>query len=145
MKAVDIYSLAPIKTETEDLHSLLLMDGAATNLFVPGCFLEAQFVDTAGALLFVTHNIPFEEILEILLIANDAKLADRASLWGAYTTGNFRDAVISGTNSVDFSFFGHRRWRVRLLKRPEFRLPIFSGEPLGVHRPFGWSRRMVIQ
>jgi hypothetical protein len=96
-------------------------------------------------LLFITHDIPYEERLEIVLLTPDGRIADRASLWGSLTTGNFRNARASGPDSIEFDFFGGHRWRARLLPRRSFRLPMRGWEPAGVHRPFGWTRGFVVE
>jgi hypothetical protein len=137
----DRYSLEPIQGEA---RSTLLNRRTKTGLIVPGRVLEAQFTAAADTLLFITHDIPFEEQLDILLIRGDAAIVDRASLRGALTTGSVRNLSISEPDTVCFDFFGGRRWRVRVLSRPAFRVPIV-GNAIGVHRPFSWWRRLIVQ
>jgi hypothetical protein len=145
MRPISTYSLTPLPTRDGEARSTLRRDGIATELIVPGCVLEAQYAGPDGTFLFVTHDIPYEETLEILLLTAADTISDRAWLGGAYTTGNFRDATPVGADAVEFSFFGDRRWRVRVLPRPAFRLPILNLEPSGVHRTFGWTRRFTIE
>jgi hypothetical protein len=125
MRAIDHWSLKRAPDGDGGARSFLLRDGTETGVVVPGCLLEAQFSTPDGTLLFVTHDIPFEERLDIVLLTASGVIADQASLWGAYTTGNFRDISSDGPDSVEFDFFGGHRWRV--------------------HRPFGWTRKFVIE
>ncbi len=145
MRAIRIWSLRCTADGTEGARSFLIRDGADTGIVVPGCILEAQYSARGETLLFITHDIPFEECLEIILLTDSGTIADRASLSGAYATGNFRDAKPSGPDTIEFEFFGGHCWRVRLLPRPSFRLPMFSSEPAGVHRPFGWTRKFIVE
>jgi hypothetical protein len=138
---VDSYSLAPIEGEA---RSALLNRRTETGLIVPGRVLEAQFTAASDTLLFITYDIPFEEQLDILLIRADAIIADRASLRGALTTGSFRNVSISEPDTVWFDFFGRRQWRVRVLPRATFRVPIV-GNAIGVHRPFSWWRQLIVE
>ena len=141
MKVVDTYSLKPIK---EEARSVLLNRQAPTGLIVTGRVLEAQFTAAAGTLLFITYDIPFEEQLDILLIRDDVVIVDRAALRGSLTTGSFRNVSVSEPDTVCFDFFGNCQWRVRLLSRATFRLPIGS-DVIGVHRPFVWWRQLIVE
>lgn len=141
IKVADCYSLKPIQGEA---RSALLNRQTETGLIVPGRVLEAQFTAASDTLLFITYDIPFEEQLDILLIHADAVIVDKASLRGALTTGSFRNLSISEPDTVCFDFFGRRRWRVRVLPRPMFRVPIV-GNAIGVHRPFSWWRQLIVE
>jgi hypothetical protein len=58
-------------------------------------------------------------------------------------TGSFEGLQILSDQRVRFRFLGERFWELELLKKPSFRLPLMS-EPLGVVRPFGFSRRFTL-
>ena len=107
-----------------------------TEVAVPGRCLEAQYCSNPLTLLFLTHDVPYEEQLEIVLIRDDRVVLDHVSIGGGLTTGNFRDAAIEPPDVVSFSFFGGHRWYARVLPRPRLRLPIATCA--GVHRPWGW-------
>jgi hypothetical protein len=141
MKAIDIYTVEPVG---EAARSRLLNTGMPTTLIVPGRVLEAQFAAPAGVVLFITHDIPFEERLDILLVREDVSIADQVSLWGSLTTGNFRNVSISGPRSICFDFFGTQTWEVTLLPRATFRLP-GRCDPAGVHRPAGLRRQLIVE
>ena len=147
MTPIHCYALAPWDDGDDDgdARSVLLKDGVRTGLVLPGRCLEAQFHGLDGDLLFLTHDIPYEEQLEIVLIADSGAILDRASVSGAYTTGHFRDATVTGGNSVAFAFFDGPPWRLTTSDTDRFRLPWLGCEPRGVHRPFGWRRRFAIE
>ena len=138
MRAVSLFSLRPAPDVDAERTSSLWRDGQPTGTVVPGCVLEAQYAIDARALLFVTHDIPYEETLEILLLDVAGDVVDRASLFRAYVTGSFAAGRIIDDASVTFRFFGGPERMVRVLATRELRFP-FS-EPAGVHRPRGLFR-----
>jgi hypothetical protein len=68
---------------------------------------------------------------------------DRATLLAPNATGSFESLQIVSDRRVRFNFLGQRGWELDLLKKAVFRLPLV-GEPLGVVRPFGFSRRFAL-
>lgn len=123
----------------------LYRGGKDTGTVVPGAVLEAQLAADSGWLLFITHDTPFEEQLDLTLIDRSCRIVDMASLYGLYTTGNFRNLALDSDESAVFDFFGDHAWRVTLLAKPRFRLPVPRlTEPAGVHRPFGFTRHFAI-
>jgi hypothetical protein len=150
MRMVEEFSLDPLKVAPgraayEDRRSRLLRHGRDTGTVVPGAVLEAQIALDQGWLLFTTHDIPFEEGLDITLLDGSCKVIDGAALFGAYTTGTFRNLVLASEDTIVFDFFSAHRWRVTLFGRPQFRLPLpWIVEPIGVHRTFGFTRRFAV-
>jgi hypothetical protein len=145
MRETHEYALRPLEQGEGEARSMLSRNGVETGLIVPGCVLEAQFACATGALLFITHDIPFEEQLDICLVEG-AVLKDRASLYGAYSTGDFRNVAIAGEDRVTFDFFGGHRWQARVFARPEWRLPgVTSREPAGVHRGLSLSCHFAVE
>lgn len=69
---------------------------------------------------------------------------DRATLVWPTGTGLFRDLCPLSDRTLRFEFFDERPWFVELLDRPAFRLPLV-GEPAGVWRPFGFTRRFRVR
>ena len=104
---------------------------------------RASFKPTPGWLLFVTHDLPFEERLDILLLNRSHAVLDQAWLSWIYATGAFRNVKIQSHCSIVFDFFSDHSWRVTVLERPQFRLP-FIGEPTGAHRGLRFRRHFVI-
>jgi len=138
IQAVSRFSVRPAPDVDQERTSSLLRDGQPTGTVVPGCVLEAQYEIGSRALLFVTHDIPYEETLEILLLDAAGGIVDRASLSRSYVTGSFVAGEIIDDTSVTFRFFGGPERTVRVLANRELRLP-FS-EPPGTHRPRGLFR-----
>ena len=108
-----------------------------------GTVLEAQLETGGRYLLFITHDTPYEEQLDILLLDRSFRQLDLAWLSWSGTTGGFRNLNIESDTSVVFDFFGERPWWVRVFEKPAFRLPLLS-EPLGLHRKFGLSRHFAV-
>ena len=137
--------VTPGREAYEERRSRLLRHGADTGTVVPGTVLEAQIALDRGWLLFTTHDIPFEEGLDITLLDAACTVIDGAALFAAYATGTFRNLVLAAADTVVFDFFGPRSWRVRLLGKPQFRLPVpWLVEPPGVHRKFGFTRHFAV-
>lgn len=145
MRAIDLFSLKPVADAKGERMAQLLRTSApsSASCIVPGAILEAQFETAQGFLLFTTQDVPFEEQLDICLLAPDMALRDRATLAHAYTTGTFADCRIESDSSLTFRFFGTQRLRIQLLDRPTWRLPWLG--PAGVHRPLGMRRWFVVE
>lgn len=126
----------------ERLGELIAVD-RPTGLRLRGIVLEAAVQCDAGFLLFLTDDVPYEDTLSIHLIAPTFALLDSARIGAAYATGSFRELRLQQPDTVEFRFVGDTRWSVRLLEVRSLRVP-FMGDPVGVHRPFGFARRFVI-
>lgn len=146
MRIVDTLTairLEPTGTD-QTPKSRLLLDGHETSAEVPGAVLEAA-VDTGdGWLLFLTDDVPHEESLNICLLDRDFRLLDRATLVWPYGTGAFRDLCPVSDRTLQFEFFDDKPWFLDLLDGPQIRVPPF-GEPAGVWRPFGFTRRFRVR
>ncbi|AHG18421.1 hypothetical protein Z042_01235 [Chania multitudinisentens RB-25] len=105
-----------------------------TGITVPVQVVEAAIqVDDKHLLLFLTDDVPYEEILNIALIDLNAGVKEMLTLGGAYLTGSFSDLRIF-PEAVEFSFIGDTTWRVEIPAKPFMKLP-FSKDPRGVSRP----------
>lgn len=144
MQTVATFAIDPKPEASGETGSRLLRNGQDTGTIVPGIVLEAQLAHHGEHLLFLTHDIPFEEQLEICLLDKSDKLVDRVWLTGANTTGNFRNLEMGPGGSATFDFFGTRKWRVTVLDRPKLFLPIIDRH-LGVHRKLGFASRLLVQ
>jgi len=115
--------------------------GRDTGRIVPGLILDAQVrVGEEGWALFLTHDCPFEERLDIVLLDRAMKIVERADLSAPYAPGIFRIVSGDASQTLDFEFIGDGVWSVAFFDRPRPRVP-FWGEPAGVHRPLGFRRR----
>ncbi len=121
------------------LTSRVLIDGTDSGLTVHGIDLGAAFATPHGTLLFVEYGDDWEQSLTITLADPDMKALDSASLAVSGASGHLHDVREIGPDSVEFRFFGERRWVVRLHPAPRFVMP-FAALGLGVQRPFQWWR-----
>ena len=136
------YSVEPCSDKDGEAASELIRDGAKTGTIVPGRVLEAAYAIDDRALIFLTHDIPYEEQLEILLLDASDSVIDRAAVYGAYATGSFKALGVGDDDSVGFQFFAGQLWAARILEKTRFSLPF--AEPRGVHRETRW-RGFVIE
>ena len=128
---------------TELPKSEILLNGAATGKIVSGAVLESAVSWDDFYLLFMTDDIPQEDMLGIHLFDKKLNLIDSATLGAMYSTGSFSSLELVDPNIVDFHFIGDTNWRVELLKKPVFGLPFFS-DPKGVTRKLGFKKHLKI-
>lgn len=145
MKLVDNFSLRAVRHPQDNRQGeyQVLFDGNATGILVPYCVIEAAIdADEDRFLLFLTDDVPFEEILHIALIHLQQGMLEMISLGGIYTTGSFTRLKVED-NAVHFHFIGDTTWTVRIAEKPFFRLP-FTGDPRGTGRPFALKHHILI-
>lgn len=123
--------------------SEILLNGQSTARRVTGAVLEGAVQWTNCHLLFVTDDVPYEEMLRIVLLDSAFSTMDSARIGSPYSSGSFSGLTLVEPNTVRFRFIGDTDWRVELLPRPQLRMPFFS-EPPGVYRAFGLSRHFVV-
>jgi hypothetical protein len=143
--AAERLSLQPLPAGADTPPAVRLqLDGRAAAQVLPGAVLEAAFecvgLGDAHLLLFLSDDVPFEDFLHLHLLDAQLALLDSASLGAPYSTGTFVQQGEPGKRELHFRFIGQADWTVELLDQAETRLPFF-GEPPGVHRRFGFSRR----
>ena len=128
-------------------RSELAIAGRPTGTIVTGEVFEAAVAldpDRGGGYLaFLTEGVPFEEGLRIVLLDAAGRLLDQAGVGQAYTPAFFGELEIESPDSLRFRFLGDGHWHLRLLPRPQFRLPLFPEAPC-VSRPLGFSRRFLL-
>ncbi len=125
-------------------RSELMFEGQATGKWVGGAVLEAAHAWHSHWLLFMTDDLPFEDMLSIHLLDGQFALLDTATLGAAYSTGSFSALPGSAPDELRFRFIGDTDWTVQLLPHPVWRVPFF-GEPRGVSRPPGLKRHFLIK
>ncbi|MDR2852308.1 MAG: hypothetical protein LBV61_04535 [Burkholderiaceae bacterium] len=136
--------LARGANDDEIPESEVLVNGTSTGKRISGAILEAAVQWENRYLLFMTDDIPFEEILSIHLLDAQLNILDSALIGGPYSSGSFSSLELNEPNNVRFHFIGDTTWCIELLPRPEFRMPLIS-EPLGVKRHFGFSRQFIVR
>lgn len=137
-------SLRPLPQHADTApRAELLRDGRPTGCTVPGAVLEFA-VDIGGRhLLFLTDDVPYEELLSIVLLDAGFQLQDSASIGRAYHSGLFAHPRLVEPARVEFEFMGRGSWAVDVLAAPRLRLP-FVPDAAGVHRPFGLHRHFIV-
>jgi len=131
------------KGEDEVPASEVLLYGVSTGKLVSGKLLEAAVEWESRYLVFMTDDVPFEEMLSIHLLDDQMNLLDSARIGSPYSSGSFSSLLLCEPNTVQFRFIGDTLWRIELLSRPTFRIPFIS-EPPGVKRPMGFFRHFIV-
>ncbi|MCP1676826.1 hypothetical protein J2T57_003999 [Natronocella acetinitrilica] len=118
--------------------------GLDTGPVVSGAELDAAIdIGNGECLLFLTDDIPHEDVLNIHLITADGRRLDSAAIGYPYATEAFSLLEIEPPNRVHFRFMGETQWTVEILPRRELRLPLIS-EPRGVWRGARMFRRFRV-
>jgi hypothetical protein len=130
--------------EGEIPTSEVLVNGTSTDKLISGAVLEAAVQWENCYLLFMTDDVPFEEMLSIHLLDDQLNILDSALIGSPYSSGSFSSLELSEPNTVRFHFIGDTTWSLELLSRPGFRVPFIS-EPPGVKRPLGFSRHFIVR
>lgn len=131
-------------TDTELASSELLLDGKPSGVIVTGEVLEAAVEWRGYHIVFLTDDIPFEDMLRIYMFDANMALVDAAVLGAMYSTGTFAELSLQPPDTLSFRFFGGTGWRVVLLTEREFALP-FVSDPSGVSREFKFSRYFRVE
>ena len=145
LHAVDLFSLSPASPLGGCARSLLIKGTKSCRLTVPGCVLEGQFRTEDGRfVLFLTHDAPSREQLEILLLDRDCRIEEQLRLSKADRPGALADLrLASGGEAATFRFFAGRTFRLEVLHDPQLILSLPSLPP-GARRPFSWRRSLVL-
>lgn len=117
----------------------IILNGQTTGKTVSGAVLEAVVSWQEFYLLFLSDDIPQEDMLNIHFLDKNLNPLDSAILGSIYSTGSFSSLQLLQPNRVGFRFIGDTDWLIELLPKPVLRLP-FITDPPGVRRRFGFSR-----
>lgn len=146
MQLLSSTELSLVRTETSENvgpTSEICRNGRPAGRRVPGAVLEAAALWRDRLLLLTTDDIPYEDVLHILLLDSSLKLLDQARLGGIYSTGRFALLPSPEPDRLRFRFIGDTDWTVRMLDAPGWYLPFWS-EPTGVTRPWGLTRHFEV-
>ena len=113
--------------------SSVSIEGKQVNQEIEGVYFELCLKLKQQYLVFMTDDIPGEDMLHIHLLAEDLSIIDSATIGGMYSTGSFKNLSIQEPNQVKFNFIGGNEWRVEVLEDKVFSLPFISS-PKGVSR-----------
>lgn len=129
--------------DAETPESEILIDGHPTGVRVSGAVLEMAVRAGGQLILFMSDDVPFEDMLGIHLFDKNPKVLDAALLGGPYSTGSFSLLGFDEPNWVHFRFIGNTDWALEILDEPRLRIPLMRDAP-GVKRKFGFTRRFIV-
>lgn len=138
----DVKSTSSSASSTMPLSEVILR-GSPTGRFVSGAVLEAAVAANGHYVVFMTDDVPFEDMLTIEYLDKNLDRVDRVRLGWPYSTGSFSDLELQPPNKIRFRFIGDTVWTLELLPAKEFVLP-FLGNSRGVWRPGSFYRRMKL-
>lgn len=144
MRVLTNLSLAPAGDRDEVPVSDLLADGRPTGVRLNGAVLEAAVECNDHFLVFLTDDVPFEEVLQVVLLNRAFQEVESLCIGSAYSTGSFSDLALEPPDTVRFRFIGGTTWRITVMKEQHLRIPIFS-DPTGVHRGFRVKSRLAVR
>jgi hypothetical protein len=138
LQDIDNFSVYPCsisKKEEEKGNEYLSIcfDDQDTGLILPGVSLEKQVLYMENWFLFITHDCPYEERLDIIALNRCFKIIDSSTTEWITAGGFFENIFVDSPNSFVFDFIGNKPWRVEFFDHPRFLMPCFS-EPRGVWR-----------
>jgi len=117
----------------------VILNGADTGKRVAGAVLEAAVEHAGNYLLFLTDDVPFEDMLSIHLVDATGQLLDTARLGAMYSTGTFSALTLRDPDIASFRFIGDTEWTVEVFPEARLQLP-FVRDARGVTRPLGLRR-----
>ena len=129
----------PEADEVTPVTGRVIVDGVPSDCVLTGAVLEAAVEWGDRFVLILSDGIDWEEGLNIHLLGPDLQLLDSVSMGWPYTPGIFTKLSLHAPDTIEFSFPGETRWRVRVLSGRRWQVPRpawFSG----VSRPIGWWR-----
>ncbi|MGY4828976.1 hypothetical protein ACVNIS_10400 [Sphaerotilaceae bacterium SBD11-9] len=124
-------------------RSEVVLQGRPSGTEVSGRVLEAALNVDRRWLLFVTDDVPDEEMLSIHLLDSEGRLLDSATLGGPYSTGNFKNLQLQQPATARFRFIDGAEWSVHVLPAPRLSLPWWP-DAKGVWRGKALRRHFVV-
>ncbi len=118
---------------TSHLNSEIIVSGKEVDNSIGGTYLELCIKRNNEYFVFMSDDIPDENMLHIHLLDKNFKLIDSVTIGGIYSTGTFENLSIQGPNHISFNFIGTNRWTVEALDKRKFCLPFLSS-PKGSYR-----------
>ena len=88
MKEVDLFSFRKTSSSREiwKLESELLINGSPTNTYIPGTFIEAQYVYKDLYLIATSWRCSYEDSLEFLLLSRDLQIQSKRYIGQLYSS-----------------------------------------------------------
>ena len=141
MKLSERFSVEPqpYVNDTTPATVRVVLDGQPSGCIVGGEELEAAIEWEDKFLLVLNDGVFWEEGLNIHLLGADLQVLDSISMAWAYTPGIFTRLSLQAPDTIEFSFPGETRWRLRMLPERRWQLPRLAWFS-GVSRPLSWWR-----
>ena len=124
--------------------SRIYIDEQASATIVDGACLEIAVKVDKLYMVFMTDDIPYEDILRIYLFDQKAVVLDTVILGSPYATGVFRFLEFAEPGIVTFTFIGLTKWKLQVFKKKKFHIPFLS-DPSGVLRRMRFSGYLRIE
>ena len=123
--------------------SEVLVAGRGTGCRLKGAVLEGAIQWGDQYLLFLTDDVPFEELLRVVLVDQAFREVESLRIGGPYTTGHFSSLALEPPDAVRFRFIGDTAWRVTIARVARPHVPLVS-DPPGVRRSLRLKTRLVV-
>jgi len=107
-------------------QSCIFLNNTQTDKVVDGTYLELCIKAGCKYLVFMTDDIPYEDMLHIHLLNERLDIVDSATIGSMYSTGSFRNYNIQNSNTLTFHFIGDAKWKIEILDSKEFLFPLVS-------------------
>ncbi len=131
--------------EEESLSkSQIYLKDQASETIVTGAVLEICIKVGEFFLVFMTDDIPNEDMLRIYLIEQDASVLDSVVLGSPYSTGSFQLLDIVEPNLITFNFIGSTVWKAFVFNQRKLNIP-FITDPVGVSRRLSFGCFLKIE
>ena len=118
---------------TSLLNSEIIFEGEVVHKSIDGTYLELCIKRNNEYFVFMTDDIPDEDMLHIHLLDEGFNLIDSVTIGGIYSTGKFQNVSVQEPNHISFNFIGTNKWTVEALNRKQFCMPYLSS-PKGSYR-----------
>lgn len=144
MQLTDAIALRADAPRRDGPCSEVLIAGRKSGTVVSGRVLEAALRCAGTWLLFVSDDVPSEDMLSIYLLDDGGRMLDSARIGGPYTTGSFSGLRLDPPSTVHFRFIDDAGWSVRVLENGQFSVPWWP-DARGVWRGAQLLRRFEVR
>ncbi|SDU15735.1 hypothetical protein [Halopseudomonas salegens] len=119
-------------------QSQVFLRGVGTETILAGAILELCVGFHDSYVVFMSDDIPSEDMLRIYLLNNNAHVIESVTIGAPYSTGSFRFSELIEPDMVAFNFTGSTMWKLRAFNKSKLHVPFFS-DPKGVSRKIRFS------
>jgi len=143
IKQTDIISIKPLReaSDAESNTSELFIGNRPVNQTFLGNWLISAFQCDAGYLVFLSEDYLYTETLNIYLLNFAGTILDSAIFFDS----NPCDFQIQQPDAIIFELHENVFFKITVLSKPTFRLPIISDPLINFKRPFRFKRHIFIK